>query len=160
MAAAGAMEEAVVVHSRTALAERLTNWVGNNGDMTWAVVACGAIPTAGELQAMRQAATLCDRVVCVRLFDRTRAIAPGFAATLRSAGVDIVWMAKDVAGPVKIDLGVDELGEGGGLLLQAITTVLPVLVVVPRGAIAVVRACRNIQAGLGDLFSLRVVADN
>ncbi len=160
MAAAGAMEEAVIVQTRTALAERLSNWVGNDGDMTWAVVVCGAIPTAGELQAMRQAATLCDRVVCVRLFDRARAMAPGFAGTLRSAGVDIVWLAKDVAGPLKVDVGVDELGEAGMLLLQAITTVLPVLVVVPRGAIGVVRACRNIQASLGDLFSLRVVGDN
>jgi hypothetical protein len=108
---------------------------------------------------MRQAASLCDRVVCVRLFDRERPVAPGFAETLRSAGVDIVWVAKEVEGPVKIDVGVDELGAGGGLLLQAVTTVLPVLVVVPRGAIALVRACRNIQAGLGDLFSLRVVGD-
>ena len=150
-------EEAIVVHSRMALAEKLTNWVGNDGDMTWGVVCCGAIPTAGELSAMRQAASLCDRLVCVRIFDRERAVAPGFAETLRSAGVDIVWVAKDVVGPVKIDLGVDELGEGGALLLQVVTTVLPVLVVVPRGAIPLVRACRNIQAGLGDLFSLRVV---
>lgn len=153
-------EEAAIVHTRTALAERLTNWPGNNGDMTWAVVCCGALPTAGELTAMKQAGTLCDRVVCLRLTDRERAVAPGFAATLRAAGVDIVWIAKDIAGPVKADVGVEELGDGGTLLLQAITTVLPVLVVLPRGAMSVIRACRNIQAGLGDLFSLRVVGDN
>lgn len=152
-------EEAVIVHSRVALAERLAQWPSNDGDMTWAIVTCGAIPTAADMAAMRQAATLCDRVVCLRLFDRERAVAPGFAETLRSAGVDIVWVATDVAGPVKIDVGVKELGEAAGLLLQAITTVLPVLVVVPRGALSVVRACRNIQAGLGDLFSLRVVGD-
>lgn len=149
----------MVVYSRTALAEKLTNWPGNDGEMTWAVVCCGGIPTAGELSAMRQAATLCDRVVCVRLFDRERPVAPGFAETLRAAGVDIVWLAKGVEGPVVVDVGVDELGEGGALLLQAVTTTLPVLVVVPRGAIGVVRACRNIQAGLGDLFSLRVVGE-
>lgn len=150
-------EAAVVVHTRTALAERLMSWPGNDGDMTWAVVCCGGIPTAGELSAMKQAGTLCDRVVCVRIFDRERPVAPQFAETLRAAGVDIVWIAKDVEGPVKIDVGVQELGEGAGLLLQAVTTVLPVLVVVPRGALGLVRACRNIQAGLGDLFSLRVV---
>jgi hypothetical protein len=112
------------------------------------------------MAAMKQAATLCDRVVCVRLFDRERPVAPNFAATVRSAGVDIVWVAKpEVEGPVSIDVGVAELGAGAGIWLQAVVTVLPVLVVVPRGAIGLVRACRNIQAGLGDLFSLRVVGE-
>lgn len=154
-------EEAAVVHSRLALGERLASWPGNDGETTWALVLCGAIPTAAEMSAMRQAASLCDRVVCVRLFDRTRPVAPGFAATLRSAGVDIVWVAKEeLVGPVKVDVGVKELGEAGGILVQAVMTVLPLLVVVPRGALSVVRACRNIQNGLGDLFSLRVVGDN
>lgn len=153
-------DEAVIVHSRAQLAERLGNWPGNDGEMTWGVVFCGALPTAAELAAMKQAASMCDRIVCVRLFDRERPVAPAFAATLRSAGVDIVWVAKpDVEGPVRIDVGVEELGQGAGLILQAATTVLPVLVVVPRGALAVVRACRNIQAGLGDLFSLRVTGE-
>lgn len=152
-------DEAVIVYSRAQLAERLGNWPGNDGDMTWGVVMCGAIPTAAELAAMKQAASLCDRIVCLRLFDRERPVAPGFAATLRSAGVDVVWVAKEVEGPVQIDVGVAELGKDAGLILQTVTTVLPVLVVVPRGALSVVRACRNIQTGLGDLFSLRVTGE-
>lgn len=151
-------EGAIVVTSRLQLAERLTAWPGNDGEMTWAVVACGALPTAAEMAAMKQAATLCDRVVCVRLFDREKTVAPKFAETVRSGGADIVWIAKPaVEGPVKLDVGVAELGEGAAILLQAITTVLPVLVVVPRGNVGLVRACRNIQAGLGDMFSLRIV---
>ncbi|PZP40345.1 MAG: hypothetical protein DI585_01330 [Pseudomonas fluorescens] len=152
-------ETAVIVRTRAALSERLSNWPGNNGDMTWGVVVCGGVPTAAELQSMRQAATLCDRIMCVRLFDRDRPVAPGFDELLRSAGVDIVWVPSEVDGPVKVDVGVEELGEAGTLLVQAITSVLPVLVVVPRGALSVVRACRNIQAGLGDLFSLRVAGE-
>ncbi len=150
-----------MVFSRLQLAEKLSAWPDKAGDMTWAVVACGALPTAAEMAAMKQAATLCDRVVCVRLFDRERAVAPKFAETVRSAGVDIAWVAKEaVEGPVKLDVGVAELGEGAAILLQAITTVLPVLVVVPRASVGLVRACRNIQAGLGDLFSLRIVGEN
>lgn len=151
-------DEAIVVYSRVALAERLSQWPGNDGDITWGIVACGALPTAEELSAMKQAASLCDRIVCVRLFDRERPVAPNFAETLRSAGVDIVWVAKPkVEGPVQIDVGVAELGEGAAIILQAVTTVLPVLVVAPRAAVGFVRACRNIQASFGDLFSLRIV---
>ena len=153
------MAEAQVVTSRLQLAEKLAAWPDKTGDMTWAVVACGALPTAAEMIAMKQAATLCDRVVCVRLFDRERPVAPKFAEIVRSAGADIVWVAKDVVeGPVRLDVGVPELGDGAAILLQAVTTVLPVLVVVPRGSLGVVRACRNIQSGLGDMFSLRIVS--
>ncbi len=155
------MAEAQVVTSRLQLAEKLAAWPGNNGDVTWAVVACGVLPTAADMAAMKQAATLCDRVVCVRLFDRDKPVAPKFAEIVRSGGADIVWVAKEaVEGPVKLDVGVAELGEGAAILLQAVTTVLPVLVVVPRGNVGLVRACRNIQSGLGDMFSLRIVGDS
>lgn len=160
MVAAGA-EPAVVVYSRSVLGERLAAWPGNNGDVTWALVVAGAIPTAGELAAMKEASGLCDRVVCVRLRDRNRPVAPNYAETLRSAGVDVVWLAREeVDGPVRMDLGVDELGEGATILFQAVMAALPLLVVVPRGDIPLVRACRNLQAGAGDLFSLRVVGDS
>lgn len=148
----------MVVTSRVALAERLAAWPGNDGLMTWALVVVGAVPSAGELDAAREAGKLCDAVVAVRLACG-KPVAPKFAETLRAAGVDMVWVPKDVSGPVRVDVGVD-LPEGGAtLILQAIMAVLPTLVLVPRGALPVVRALRNIQSGLGELFSLRIVGE-
>ncbi len=149
---------AVVVRTRAELAARLAEWPGNEGDESWGLVFCGGVPTAGELGAMRQASKMVDRLVCVRMFDRERPVAPGFDELLRGAGVDLVWVPAHVDGPLRADVGVAELGEEGAtLLLQAVTTVMPLLVMVPRGALPMVRACRNVMAGLGEMFSLRVV---
>jgi hypothetical protein len=154
-------EVAVVVTSRQQLAARLASWPDNEGDLSWGLVFCGGVPTAGELMAMREASRLVDRLVCLRIFDRERQVAPQFDEVLRSAGVDIVWVAKDVDGPARVDLGVDELGEEGATLLaQAVMQVMPLLVVVPRSGLSLVRACRNMQASFGDSFSLRVVGES
>jgi hypothetical protein len=152
-------EASTVVYSRAALADRLANWPGAGADTTWALVTVGAMPSGGELAAAREAAKLCDRVVALRL-EPGKPVAPGYAETLRSAGVDIVWVPKELTGPVRVDVGVtDKLvgTDGPTLALQAVTTVLPNLVVVPRGNVAVVRVFRNILAGLGELFTLRFV---
>ncbi|TKW60401.1 MAG: hypothetical protein DI628_05655 [Blastochloris viridis] len=154
-------EVAVVVTSRQQLATRLANWPDNEGEQSWGLVFCGGVPTASELMAMREASRLVDRLVCVRLFDRERPVAPQFDEVLRGAGVDLVWVPKDVDGPARVDLGVDELGEEGAtLLLQAVMHVMPLLVVVPRNGLSLVRACRNIQASFGDSFSLRIVGES
>ena len=154
-------ESAVVVRTRAELAERLASWPGNEGDISWGLVFCGGVPTASELEAMRAASKLVDRVVCLRIFDREKTVAPQFDEVLRSAGVDIVWVPQDVEGPATVDLGVKELGgEGATLLAQAVMGVMPLLVVVPRASLALVRACRNFQAGFGDTFSLRIVGNN
>ena len=44
-------DAAVVVYSRQALGERLASWPGNTGDVTWALVVAGALPSAAELAA-------------------------------------------------------------------------------------------------------------
>ena len=43
-----------------------------------------------------------------------------------------------------------------GVMVEAILLVLPSLVVVPRGAVAVIGALRAIQGSWGELFTLRV----
>ena len=152
---------AVVTRTRAELAARLADWPGNDGDISWGLVFCGGVPTAAELSAMREASHLVDRLVCLRIFDRERPVAPHFDEVLRGAGVDIVWVPHKVDGPARVSLGVDELGEEGATLLaQAVMHVMPLLVVVPRHALGLVRACRNFQAGLGDSFSLRLVGDS
>lgn len=152
-------DEAAVVFSRAQLAERLATWPGNDGAMTWGLVVVGAVPSASELAAAKEAGHLCDRVVAVRL-DKGKAVAPGYAEALRSAGVDMVWVARELSGRVKVDVGVEEPRwgeEGATALVQAVTTVLPTLVVASRGHVALVRMLRNILDGLGDLFVLRLV---
>lgn|GEM_PF-6883406 len=154
---AGEQPAAIVVTSRLKLAERLAMWPSNDGLMTWALVVVSPVPSPAELGACREAAKLCDAVValCITM---NLPLAPNFAEVVRSGGVDMVWVAKEAVGPVVADVGVTELaGDGATLLLQAVTTVLPTLVVVPRGNLLVIRACRNILNGLGDLFSLRLL---
>lgn len=154
------MAEAVVVTSRQALAERLAGW--GNVDETWGVVFLGPVPSTGELEAAKEAARLCDRVVGVVLGTRNqepgtrgRAVAPKMAEVCREAGCDIIWVPQEVSGHVKVDLGVE--GVDGTLMAQALMTVLPMLVVVHRREVAVIRALRNFVGGLGDVFSLRLV---
>lgn len=155
------MAEAVVVTGRLALAERLASWVGS-GDETWGLVFLGAMPSAGELEAAKEASRLCDRVVGVILGTRNReqgtrgvVVAPKMAEICREAGCDVIWVPKEVEGHVKVEVGVD--GIDGTLLTQAVMTVLPMLVVAHRREVALIRALRNITGGLGDVFSLRLV---
>ena len=148
---------AAVVLSRLKLAERLAAWPSSDGLMTWALVVVSPVPSAAELDAAREAGKLCDAVaaLCPTMNLPT---APNLPEVLRSAGVDIVWVAKEAVGPVSVDVGVSEMaGDGATLLLQAVTTVLPTLVVAPRTNVPLIRACRNILNGLGDLFSLRLL---
>lgn len=152
-------EEAAIVYSRAQLAERLATWPGNDGVMTWGLVVVGSTPTASELAAAREAGHLCDKVAAVRL-EQGKAVSPGYAEALRAAGVDLVWVVRDVAGHVKVDVGVEEPRwgkDGATALVQAVTTVLPQLVVASRGHLGLVRMLRNVLDGLGDLFVLRLV---
>jgi hypothetical protein len=152
---------AVVVHTRTQLAERLANWPVPAGqqaaEISWGLVFCSAIPTAAELAAMRECAKICDRVAAVRLADVQRSapvVPPQLAVTLRSAGVDVVWLPTELVGPMRVELGV--AGIQATLLLQAVSAVLPLLVVVHRADVALLQALRNLQASLGELFTVRV----
>jgi hypothetical protein len=152
-------EEAAIVYSRAQLAERLATWPGNDGVMTWGLVVVGAVPTASELAAAKEAGHLCDKVVAVRL-EQGKAVPVGYAEALRAAGVDMVWVVREISGEVRVDVGVEEPRwgkDGGTALVQAITTVLPQLVVASRGHLGLVRMLRAILDGLGDLFVLRLV---
>lgn len=144
---------ALVVTSRQQLAERVAAWPGD-GDVTWALVFVGAIPDAGQLLACREAAKLCDRVAALRLGEG-RTVPPRFAETLREAGADLVWTPAAAASHVTVDAGVERVD--GTLLLQSILAVLPLLVVVHRTELQLIRALRNIQGSFGDLFSLRIL---
>jgi hypothetical protein len=155
---------AVIVRSRSDLAQRLAIWPGNTADTTWGFVVMSVVPTAGELAAAREAGRLCDVVAAVRLpadGKLSAPLAPNFAQVIRAAGVDVVWIPKDITGPVRVNLGVEQ-GLGADetlstLLMQAVMAVLPTLAVASRADLHTVRALRNLQAGLGDLFSLRLV---
>ncbi|MBI1309636.1 MAG: hypothetical protein GC129_07335 [Proteobacteria bacterium] len=152
-------EGAVVVTGRAQLAQRLADWPGGGG-ATWAVGFVGAVPSGSELAALKEAARLCDRVVAVvrrneeRGSEVARRVAPGMAEMCREAGADIVWVPKGEKAFVSVDCGVE--GVDGTLVAQAVMTVLPMLVVVPRADVALIRALRNIQGGLGEVFSLRI----
>lgn len=152
-----------MVTSRVALAERLAG-MASVAEETWGLVFMGGTPSAGELEAAKEAARLCDRVVGVILTGsqepgskvaRKRVVAPGLAEMAREAGCDVVWVPAEVKGHVTVDVGVE--GVDGTLLSQAVVTVLPMLVVAHRREVAVIRALRNFQSGLGDVFSLRLV---
>lgn len=135
-------------------------WV-NTAETSWAVVFVSSIPTAPETDAVRQAAKVCDRVVAVRAVPDNKLPAKlqaSVQATLAAAGADALWLPTEVAGFGRFDAGVESLdATTSTLILQAITTVLPNLVVAPRGNVALVRALRNIGGTLGDLFTLRLV---
>jgi len=155
---AGGAPAAAVAATRQALAQRLAAWPGNDGAMTWALVVVNGVPTAGQLAAARQAGTLCDGVVALRL-PAGAPVAPQFDETLRAWGVDVVWVPRAAEGPLRADAGVDDplLGKDAATLaVQAVATVLPNLVVASRGDIPAVRLMRNLLAGLGDMFVLRV----
>lgn len=145
---------AVVVTSRTQLAERVAGWGAGEESVTWALVFVGSIPDAGQLMACREAAKLCDRVAVLRLGEG-KALPPKFAETLREAGADMVWVPQEAPGHVSVDVGVERVD--GTLILQAVMAVLPLLVVVHRTDMHLVRALRNIQGSFGELFSLRIL---
>lgn len=143
-----------MVTSRQALAEKLANWPGGEND-SWGMVFMGAVPSGTELAAAQEAAKLCDRVVGVVMKGHKGAVAPKMAETCRAAGCDVVWVPKEITGFAKVDVGVD--GIDGTLMAQAVMSVLPMLVVAHRGEVALIRALRNFQGGLGEVFSLRLV---
>jgi hypothetical protein len=148
--------EAVVAIGRERLAEVLAGWPDAAADTTWAMGFVSAAPTAAELAALREAAKLCDRVVAARLLN-DRGPMPGLAETLRAAGADIVWLPRG-AGRVQVSVAGEKLdSELVTLLAQGLLTVLPGLVVVPRGATVLIRALRALQGSWGEFFSLRVV---
>lgn len=164
MADGGDSVAAVLVRTRADLAAHLARWPNNDGDMTWGLVVLGAAPHAGELAAAREAGKLCDAVVGVRLPADGKLdvpLPPNFAQVVRAAGVDMVWVPREVTGAVRVKLGVESgLGAVEGtstLLLQAVATVLPLLVVASRADLPTVRALRNLQGSLGDIFTLRLV---
>lgn len=151
------MAEAIVTFTREKLAEVLANWPGT-GEATWAMSFISAAPTASEIAAIREAAKLCDRVVVARLMPK-KPVLPGLAGVIREAGGDVLWLPKDLAGRVRISIEDEKADvETYSLMAQAVLTVLPNLVVVPRGSVEVIRALRALQGSWGEIFTLRMLA--
>lgn len=147
----------IVVHSRNELQKRLAEWPDADEATSWALAFGSALPTPGELMAMREAAKTCDRLVVARLLP-DRVLPPTYAGVVEEAGGDVLWCPREVSGHVRLDVGVEGVDTvAATLMLQAVATVLPNLVVVEKAHLALVRAMRNIQNGLGDMFTLRVV---
>lgn len=140
------------------MAKRLAEWPDGVGDTSWALCFVSVVPTAGELRAIREAAKLCDRVVAARLTP-DRAVIGNLSTVVREAGADVLWIPKDVSGRVAVTLGgvkgVD--GTVATLLVQAVTTVLPLAIFADRVNVPLVLALRALQGGLGDMFNLRLV---
>ena len=151
------MADLPLIFSRNDLQKRLAEWPGAEDDTTWALCFGSALPSAGELAAIREGAKLCDRVAVARLLP-DRVLPPNYADVLLEAGADLLWCPREVAGKVRVDVQVEGVdAKAATLITQALITVLPNLVVVERGNLPLVRALRNIQGGLGDLFTLRAV---
>ncbi|HEX2858975.1 MAG TPA: hypothetical protein VHP58_02080 [Alphaproteobacteria bacterium] len=151
------MAEAVVAFTREKLAEVLANWPGT-GDLTWAMGFISAAPTAAEIAAIREAARLCDRVVVARLLPG-KPVLPGLAGVIGEAGGDVLWLPKELSGRVKVTIEDEKTDvETTSLMAQVVLTVLPNLVVVPRGSVEVIRALRAFQGGWGEIFTLRMLA--
>ncbi|NBV54382.1 MAG: hypothetical protein EBR79_01555 [Proteobacteria bacterium] len=146
-----------IVHTHHQLATQLADWPNQTAETTWALVFIGAIPSGAELAAAREAAKLCDAVACVRLqpTGKNYPIPPQLPETARAAGIDILWVpnAKEKP-PIHIDVGVDDVN--ATQVAQALYTVLPLLVVVPRGNVPLIRTLRNLQTHLANTFTLRL----
>lgn len=150
------MAEAIVAVSRQKLAEILANWPGAEPDTSWAVVMISVVPTAAELAAVREAAAICDRVVVARLVP-DRLVPPKLAETVRSAGGDVLFVPTEVSGRVEVAIKGEKVDvPTATLLMQTLLTVMPMVVVVPRGEAMLVRLLRAVSGGMGDFFSLRI----
>lgn len=150
------MAEAIVAVSRQKLADILSRWPGAEPDTSWALVMISVVPTAAELAAIREAALICDRVVVARLVP-DRLVPPNLSETVRAAGGDVLYVPAEVSGRVEVRLQGEKVEPGvATLLLQTLITVMPMVVVVPRGEVQVVRLLRAISGGMGDFFSLRI----
>jgi hypothetical protein len=143
---------AKVVRSRAALAESVARWQEARTDTTWALVVVGEIPSAPQLQAVRQAARTCDRVAALVLPAKPGEAAktlPELPALLRTAGCDVVW----VPGAEKTPLLVVRAGHDGTvkLMLQALLAVLPSVIVAGRADAATLKLWRLIQTEFGEV---------
>lgn len=151
------MSSCVLVFSRSDLQRRLAEWPDAGVDTSWALCFGSVLPTAGEVAAIREAAKICDRVVVARLLP-DRVIPPTYAKVVEDAGADVLFCPRELTGHVRVEVGVPEVDAAAAtLIMQVLSTTLPNLVVAERGNLPLIRALRNIQHGLGDLFVLRVV---
>ena len=147
----------MVALTRHRLGEVVGQWPNADGDTSWAVVFASVVPTAGEMSAMREAARICDRVVVARLTP-DRVGPPKLAETVREAGVDVLFMPKEVVGRVQVSLAGEKVTPAVvTLMMQTLLTVLPMVVVVSRADVEVIRVLRGITASMGDFFDMRLV---
>jgi hypothetical protein len=154
-----ATERPIVVRTRSALATTLSNWPGEP-DNSWALCCVWAEADALSVSTIRAAAKVCDRVAVVRLLPGLPP--PNMASVLGTAGADVLWVPEafdpQLALAVTDGHGV-QVAEAGTatLLLQAVATVLPLAVFVPRTRQAEVRLVRALAVGLGEMVTVELV---
>ena len=154
-----AAERPVVVRTRSALATTLSNWP-NEPENSWALCCVWAEADALSVSTIRAAAKVCDRVAVVRLLPGLPP--PTMASVVGAAGADVLWVPE--AHDLQLALAVSDghgvqLAEAGTatLLLQAVATVLPLAVFVPRTRLAEVRLVRALAVGLGEMANIELV---
>lgn len=154
-----AAERPVVVRTRRALATCLSNWPGEP-DNSWALCCVWAEADALSLSTIRAAAKVCDRVAVVRLLPGLPP--PTMAHVVGAAGADVLWVPETSPTGLLLALtdahGVQVAETGTAtLLLQALATVLPLAVFVPRTRQAEVRLVRGLGEQLGEMVTVELV---
>jgi hypothetical protein len=154
-----AAERPIVVRTRSALATTLSNWP-NEPENSWALCCVWAEADALSVSTIRAAAKVCDRVAVVRLLPGLPP--PTMASVVGAAGADVLWVPD--ASPTGLLLALTDahgvqVAEAGTatLLLQAVATVLPLAVFVPRTRLAEVRLVRALAVGLGEMANIELV---
>lgn len=146
---------ALVVVTRGKLAEAVARV--STPDNSWALCWCSAVPTAAELAAVKEAARVCDRVAVVRLAPDVPVVAR-VDEGLGEAGADVVWVPHEVQGRVRVVVDGEGVSEAAAtLMVQALCTVLPNVVMVPRAPATVVRTLRALELSLGDMLSMKII---
>ena len=155
--AEAAARVALLVRTRTDLARRVAEWPETDKDLgtSWALTLLRELPSGADIAAVREAARLCDRVVCVRLVP-DKVIPPRLESVLGEAGADIAWVPAALVGKARVaGLGLEEAEST--LLVQAMLAVLPNLVVVPKGEVKWAGALKVLEESLGQMASVKMV---
>lgn len=158
-------------NSRQELANLLTSFAHSKaGDTSFALVFVGgALPTA-EVTAIKEAVKICDVVVAVWLPALARpskgkkeATPPGesYHAALQKIGVDVFALLPNSETACTVEMHEKALKldttNMATTVLQAITTVLPNVLIIPRPHIKLIQVSRKLLNTFGALTVIRAV---
>ena len=159
------MDNSLVTKNRSELARKLTALIATKpADTSFGLVFVGNNLIEAEISAIKEAAKLCDIVIAVWLPELSRpqkgqkeASFPSdsFQLALQKLGVDIFAHLPKENTTVSLTTSVKNIN--ATIVLQALTTVMPNLVVTPRYHKALIVTLQDIQKNFGDLCVMRVV---